>query len=166
MYHSFFIHSSVDGHLDYFHVLVAVQSPVVSSSLWLHGLQHTRLPCPSPSPGIYSNSCPLSSWCHPTISSSVVPFSSCLQSFPAWGSFPMSWLVASGGQTIGASASASVLKMNIQGWFLLGLTVPGTLKSLLQHYSSKALIFWHSSFFMAQLSHLYVTTGKTKALTI
>ena len=70
----------------------------VSDSLWLHGLQHTRLPCPSPSPGVYSDSCPLSQWCHPTISSSVIPFSSCLQSFPASGSFPMSWLFALGGQ--------------------------------------------------------------------
>ena len=79
-------------------------------------------PGPLPSPGVYSNSCPLTRWCHPTISSSVVPFSSCLQSFPASGSFPVSWLFMSGGQSIGASASASVLPMNIQGWFLLGLT--------------------------------------------
>ena len=87
-----------------------------------HGLQHARLPCPSPSPGACSNSCPLSQWCHPTISSSVVPFSSCLQSFPASGSFPMSWLFASGGQSIGALASASVLPVNIPDWFPLGLT--------------------------------------------
>ena len=83
-------------------------------------LQHARLPCTSPSPGACSNSCPLSQWCHPTISSSVVPFSSCLQSFPASGSFPMSQLFASGGQSIGASA-ASVLPMNIQAWFPLEL---------------------------------------------
>ena len=90
---------------------------VVSDSLWPHGLQHTRLPSPSPTPGAYLNSCPLSRWCHPTIPSSVVPFSSCLQSFPASGSFPVSEFFPSGGQSIGVSASASVLPKNIQGWF-------------------------------------------------
>ena len=95
---------------------------VVSNSLWLHGLQHNRFPCPSPCPGACSNSCPLSRWCHPAISSSVVPFSSCLQSFPAAGSFLISQHFKSGGQSIGVSALASVLPMNIQGWFLLGLT--------------------------------------------
>ena len=94
---------------------------VVSDSLWPHGLQHARLPCPSPSPRACSNSCPWSRWCHPTISSSAAPFSSCLQSFPASGSFLMSQLFASSGQSIGASAS--VLPMNIQDWFPLGLTV-------------------------------------------
>ena len=97
----------------------------VSDSLWPHGLQHNRLPCPSSTPGACSNSCPSSQWCHPTISSSVVPFSSCLQSFPASGSFPVSqkaWFFASGGQSIGASASASVLPMRFQVWFPLGLT--------------------------------------------
>ena len=89
---------------------------VVSDSLWPHGLQHARLPCPSPSPGVYSNSCPLSRCCHQTIPSSVVPFSSCLPSFSASGSFPVSWFFTSGGQSIGASTSASVLPMNIQGW--------------------------------------------------
>ena len=95
---------------------------VMSDSLWPHGLQHAKFPCPSPTPGVYSNSCPLSRWCHPTISSSVVPFSFCLQSFPASGSFPMSQLFASGGQSIGVSASTSVLPMNIQDWFPLGWT--------------------------------------------
>ena len=90
--------------------------------LWPHRLHRTRVPCPSSSPGVRSNSFPLSWWCHPTISSSVVPFSSCPQSFPASGSFLMSWLFASGGQSIGASASASVLPVNIQGWFPLGWT--------------------------------------------
>ena len=94
----------------------------VMSVLQPHGLQHARLPCPLPSPGVCSNSCPLSHWCHPTISSSVIPFSSCLQSFAASGSFPMSRLFTSGSQSIGVSASASVLPVNIQGWFLLGLT--------------------------------------------
>ena len=93
-----------------------------------HGLQHSRLPCPSPTPRAYSNSCPLSQWCHPTISSSVAPFSSCPQSFPASGSFPKSWLFASGGQSIGTLASGSVLPLNIQDSFPLGLT---TLISLL-----------------------------------
>ena len=89
----------------------------MSDSFWPHGLQHTRLPCPSPSPGVCSNSCPLSHWCHPTTSSSVTPFSSCPQSYPASGSFPMSQLFISGGQSTGASASASVLPVNIRGWF-------------------------------------------------
>ena len=95
---------------------------VMSDSLWCHGLQHVRLPCPSPTPRVYSNSCPLSWWCHPTISSSVTPFSSCLQSFSASGYFPMSQFFTSGGQSIGVSALASVLPMNIQDWFPLGLT--------------------------------------------
>ena len=86
------------------------------------GLQHARLPCPSLSPGVCLNSCPSSRWCHPTISPSVIPFSSCLQSFPASESFPVSQLLTSGGQNTEASASASVLPMNIQGWFPLGLT--------------------------------------------
>ena len=94
----------------------------MSDSLWPHGLQHIRLPCPSLSPGVCSNSCPLSRWCHPTISSSVIPVSSCLQCFPASGSFPMSGLFATGGESFRVSASASVLPMNIQGWFPLGLT--------------------------------------------
>ena len=142
----------------------------MSDSLQPHGLQHARPPCPSPTPGVYSNSCPLSRWCHPTPSSSVVPFSFCLQSFPASGSFPVSQFFESGGQSTGASASASVLPMNIQDWFPLGLTPLISLKSkglsrILQHRSSKASIFQHSAFFMVQLSHLYMTTGKTIALT-
>ena len=95
---------------------------VTSNSLQPHGLQHARPPCPSPTSRIYSNSCPVSRWCHPTISSSVVPLSFCLQSFPVSGYFPMSQLFASGGQNIGVSASAPVLPMNIQDWFPLGLT--------------------------------------------
>ena len=102
--------------------LLLFNHSIISNSLWSHGLQHTRLPCPSPSPRACSDSCPLSQWCHPTISSSIICFSSCPQSFPASGSFPVSWLFASGGQSIEASASVSVLPMNIQGWFLLGLT--------------------------------------------
>ena len=144
----------------------------MSDSLWPHELQHARPPCPSPTPRAYPNSCPLSRWCHPTISSSVIPFSSCLQSFPISGSFPMSQLFASGGQSTGASASASVLPMNIQDWFPLGsnfrldlIAVQGTLKSLLQHHSSKTSILWCSAFHIVQLSHPYMTTGKTIALT-
>ena len=103
----------------YFCCSVAQSCPTLCDP---HGLQHSRVPCPSPSPSVCSNSCPVSRWYHPTISSSVIPFSSCLQSFPTSGSFPMSWLFTSGGQHIGALASASVLLMNIQGWFPLGLT--------------------------------------------
>ena len=109
--------------------LLLLFSHYIVSTLRSCGLQHTRLPCLSPSPGVCSNSYPLSLWCHPTISFSVVPFSSCLQSFSASGSFTVSWLFASGGQSIGASASASVLPMNVQGWFPLGLTNLTSLQS-------------------------------------
>ena len=102
--------------------LVHFSRSVVSDSLRPQGLKNTRLPCPSPTPGACSNSCPSSRWCHPAISSSVVPFSCCPQSFPASGSFPVSQFFTSGGQSIGASVSASVLPINIQGWFPLGLT--------------------------------------------
>ena len=103
-------------------VSVQFSCSVVSDSLWPQGLQHARPPCLSPTPGVYSNSLPLSRWCHPTISSSVIPFSSCLQSFPASGSFQMSQFFTSGGQSTGVSASVSVLPMNIQDWFPLGWT--------------------------------------------
>ena len=107
----------------YIHICsVQFSHSVISDSLQPHGLQHARPPCPSSTPGVYSNSCPLSQWCHPTISSSVVPFSSCLQSFPASGSFPLSQFFASGGQSIEISALTSVLPMNIQDWFPLGWT--------------------------------------------
>ena len=110
--------------LNYFLTSCSVQfsCSVVSDSLWPHGLQHARPPCSSPTHRVYSNSCPLSQWCHPTISSSVVPFSSCPQSFPASGSFQMSQFFASGGKSIGVSASTSVLPMNTQDWFPLGWT--------------------------------------------
>ena len=100
------------------HSSVQFSCSVMSDSLRPHGLQHARPPCPSPAPRACSNSCPLSRWCHPTTSSSVVPFSSCLQCFPVSGSFPLSQVFASGGQSTGASASASVLPMNIQDWFI------------------------------------------------
>ena len=138
---------------------------VMSISLWPHGLQHTRPPCPSPALRVYS--CPLSRRCHPTVSSSVILFSSCPQSFPASGSFQVSQFFTSSGQSIGVSASASVLPMNTQDWSPLGWTgwislqlLQGSLKSLLQHHSSKASIIHHSAFFIVQLSHPYMTTGK------
>ena len=127
--------------------MFAVQLLVVSDSLRPHRLQHSRIPCPSLSPGVCSNFCPLSRSCHPTISSSVTPFSFCIQSFPASGSFLMSQLFASGGQSIGASAS--VLPMNIQGWFPLGLT---GLISLLSKGLSKVVsrtTVWKHQFFGA-----------------
>ena len=148
----------------------------MSDSLRPHGLQHARPPCLSTAPRVYSNSCPLSRWCHPAISSSVMSFSSRLQSFPASESFPMSRLFKSGGQSIGVSASTPVLPMNTQDWSLYDGLVgspysprtakvsPRTLKSLLQHHSSKASIL-HSAFFIVQLSHPYMTTGKTLVLT-
>ena len=138
---------------------VVAQMPVQFSSvaqscptLWPHGLQHARPPCPSPTRGVYSNSCPSSRWCHPTISSSVVPFSSCLQSFPASGSFPMSQLFISGGQRIGVSASASVLPVNIQDWFPLGWTGWISLQSKgLSRVFSNTIVQKHQ-FFSTQLS--------------
>ena len=144
---------------------------VISNSLWPHGLQHTRPPCLSPTPGVYWNSCPLSRWCYPTISSSVTPFSSWPQSFPASGSLPMSQLFASGGQqywsfsfSISPSNEYSGLISFRINWLDL-LAVQGTLKSLipdhslLQHHSLKALVLWHP-FFIVELSHPYMTTGK------
>ena len=132
----------------------SVSCSVVSNSLQPHGLQHARLPCPSPTPRVYSNSCPLSQWCHPAISSSVVPFSSCLQSFPASGSFPVSQLFASGGQSTGVSASASVILMNTQDWSPLGWTGWISLQS-----KGLSRIFFNTTvqkdqFFSAQLSLL------------
>ena len=125
---------------------------------------------PLPTPGACSNSCPLNQWSHPTILSSVIPFSSWLQSFPVLGSFPTSQFFASDVQSIGVSVSASVLdSMNIQDWFPLGLTAlislqSKTLKSLLQHHSSKASVLWCSAFIIVQFSRPYMTTGKTIAL--
>ena len=124
---------------------------VVSDSLRPHEPQHARPPCPSPTPGVYPNPCPLSRWCHPTTSSSVIPFSSCPQSFPASGSFPVSQLFASGGLSIGASASASVLSMNIQDWFRLELTSLILLSKGLSRVFSSTTI-WNHQFFDAQPS--------------
>ena len=145
---------------------------VMFNSLWPHGMQHARLPCPSPTPRVSSDLCPSSWWCHPTISLSVIPFSSCLQSFPASGCFPRS-------QFSHQVAKVSELQLQLQhqffseysglvsfkiDWFDL-LAVQGTLKSLLQQHNSKASILWHSAFFIVQLSHPYMTTGKTITLT-
>ena len=126
----------------------------MSDSLRPHGLQDARPPCPSPTPRVYSNSCTLSRWCHPTISSSVIPFSSCLQSFPASGSFQMSQLFASGGQSIGASAL--VLPMNIQGWFPLGLTGLNSLLSKGLSGVFSTITIWKQQFLMLSLFY-----GKT-----
>jgi len=144
---------------------------VLSDSFQPHESQHARPPCPSPTPGVHSDSHPLSRWCHPTISSSVFPFSSCPQSLPASESFPMSQLFTWGGQSTGVSALAFLPSKEIPGlisfrmdWLDL-LAVQGTLKSPLQHHSSKASILQRSAFFIVQLSHLYMTTGKIIALT-
>ena len=144
-------------------------SAVVSSSLQMHGLQHARLPCPSLYPGVCSNFCLLSQWCHPTISSSVAPFSSCPQSFPASGSFPMIQPFTSGGQSFGASASTSVLPMNIQDWFPLGLTGLIYLKSkeLSRVFSSTTI--WEDKSFSIQpslcsSSHFYTWLLKNSEL--
>jgi len=141
-------------------------------NLWPQGLQHARLPYPSPSPGAFSNSCPLSWWCHPTMSSFFTHFSSCPQSFPTSGSFPMIPLFASGGQIIGVSALASVVLINIQEWFPLGLI--GLISLLYKGLSRvfckttvrKHQFFSHSAFFMVQPSHPYMTNRIIIALTI
>ena len=141
----------------------------MSSSLWPYGLQHARLPCPSPTPEAYSNSCPSRWWCHPTISSSFVSFSSCLQSFPTSGCFQMTalhirwpkcWSFSFNISPSNEHPGTMSLRMD---WVDL-LAVQGTLKSLLQHDSSKASILRHSACFTVQLSHPYMTTGKTIAL--
>jgi len=148
------------------HSSVQSSGSVMSDSLRLHGLQHARLPCPSTTPRVYSNSWPLSWWCHPTTSSSVAPFFSRLQSFSASGSFQMSQFFASGGQSIGASASASVLSMNTQNWFPLGWTdwISLLSKRLSRVFSNttvqKHQLFSAQLFPMVQLSHQYMTNAK------
>ena len=131
---------------------VQFSGSVISNSLKPHELQHTRPPCPLPTPGVHPNPCPLNQWCHPTISSSVIPFSSCPQSFPASGSFQISQLFASGGQSIRVSASASFLPMNTQDWSLLGWTGWISLQSKgLSRFFSNTTVQKHQ-FFCAQLS--------------
>ena len=171
---SFIQHNYLEIHpfchmYQWFLTLYSVQSSlsVMSDSLWLHGLQHARPSCPSPTPGVYPNSCPLSWWCHPTIWSSAVPFSSCLQSFPASGSSnesvlhfrrPKYWTFSF---SMSLSNEYSGLISFKVDWFDL-LAVQETLRSLLQHHSLNTLILQCSACFMAQHSHPYMTTGKTK----
>ena len=143
---------------------------VMSDCLWHHGLQHARLPCPSPTPRAYSNTCPSHPWCHPIISSSVIHFSSHLQSFPASESssesvlrisLPKYWSFSF---SISSSYEYSGLISFRMDWLDL-LAIQGTLRNLLQHHNSKASILWHSAFFIVQLSHPHMTTGKIIALT-
>ena len=143
----------------------------MSDSFQPHELQHARPPCPSPTPRVHSNSHPSSQWCYPAISSSVIPFSSCPQSLLASESFPMNQLFVWGGQSTAVFSFSIIPSKEHPGlisfrmdWLDL-LAVQGTLKSLLQHHSSKASILWRSAFFTVQLSHPYMTTGKTIALT-
>ena len=165
--HSFFTHPvklSTSRH----HCPLAAKLCTTLGDPWL---RHTRFLCPPLSPRICSNSCPLSWWCHPTNSSSVAPFSSCPHCFPESGSFLVSQLFPSGSQSIGAPVSASVIPMNIQGWFPLELTGLISLKFrvlsiLLQHHNSKPSVLHCSAYFMIQLSHLYIITGKSIVLTI
>ena len=152
------IHVAISGIISFFlwlssiplciwvYMLLFFSHQVVSNSSWPHRLQHTRPPCPSPSPRVCPNSCPLHQWCHPAISSSVIPFCSHLQYFPSSGSFPMSQLFRSGGQSIGDSASASVLPKSIQGWFPLGFT--GLISLLSKGLSSKSLLQHNSYLFI------------------
>ena len=156
-YHIILLYKLVlDCHSILLHMVDSVQfssvTQVVSDSLQPHELQHARLPCPSPTSGVHPNLCPLSQWCHPTISSSLTRFSSCLQSFPESGSFQMSQLFTSGGHSIGVSASASVLPVNIQDWFPLGWTGWISLQSKgLSRIFSNTTVQKHQ-FFGAQLS--------------
>ena len=146
-------------------LLLLFSHSVVSDSLWPYGLQHARFPCPSPSPGVCSNSCPLSWWCLPTISSSIILFSSCLQSFPASGYFPVSQFFTLGSQSIGASAS--VLPVNTQGWFPLGLIRLISLQSKrLSRVFPSTTVQKHQFFGTQPSLWSYRTTGKTIALTI
>ena len=134
------------------YLLLLFSPQIISDFLWPHGLQHAWSSCPSISPRVCPSSCPLSGWCYPTVSSSTAPFSFCLQSFPASGSFPMSWVFASSGQSIGASTSASVFLTNIQGWFPLGLTglIPLQSKGPSRVFSS--ITNWKHQFFGTQPS--------------
>ena len=159
------------GSFPYNYSSVQFSHSVASDSLWPRGLQHAKPSCPSPAPSVYSNSCPLSQWCHPAISSSITPFSSCLQSFSASWFFPVSHFFQSGGQSIETSASASVLPMNIQTWFSLELTSWISLQSKGLSRAFASTTIWKHQFFSTRPSswsnsRLYMATGKTVALTI
>ena len=145
------LHSRCSLVIYYIHQFSSIA--VMFDSLWPHGREHAKPPCPSPTPRAYSNTCSSSQCCHPTISSSVVPFPSCLQSFPASGFFPMSQFFISGGQSIGVSASASVLPMNIQDWFPLGWTSWISLQS-----KRLSRVFSNTTDQFLALSLLYGTT--------
>ena len=151
--------------------MLSFSHSVVSDSLQTHGLQHPRLSCPLPTPRIYSHSCPLSQWWHPTISPLVILLSSCLQSFPASGSFLVSQFFTLCGQNIGVSTSASILPMNIQDWFPLGWTgwiflqSEGLSRAFSNTTAQKHQFFGTQFSSYSQLSHPYMTTGKTIALT-
>ena len=155
---------------DISHFLFSSVQSLSRVQLFVTPLQHTRPPCPSPTPGVHSDSCPSSQWCHPAISSSAFPFSSCLQSLSASESFPMSQLFAWGGQSTGVSALASVLPKKSQGWSpsewtgWISLQSKGPSRVFSNHHSSKASILQCSALFTVQLSHPYLTTGKTIAL--
>ena len=165
------IDKSIIDYSYYKTISVQFSHSVMSDSLWPHGLQHARLPCPLPTPGDYSNSCPSSRWCHPSISSSVIPFSSCLQSFPAPGSFLVSQFFTSGGQSIGVSAASSVFPVNIQDWFPLGWTGWISLQSkglsrVFNTTDQKHQFLWAQLFFfLVHISHPSMTSGKNIALT-
>ena len=152
--------------------LLLFSHQVVSYFLQPQGLQHARPPCTSPSPGVCPSSCPLNWWCHPTVSSSVALFSCYLQSLPASGPLPVSWLFSSGGQSMELQLQHQSFQWKYSGlisfgidWFDL-LAVQGTLKSLLQHHSSKASVLQNSVFLMVQFWHAYMTTGNTIAVTV
>ena len=165
-----YINWPLKSHLSLSYSVINSVHSAMSNSLQPHGLQYTRLPCPSPNPRVYKNSHPLIRWWHLNSSSSVVPFSSSLQSFPAAGSFSMSQFFTLGDQITGNDFSISpsnehsgLISFRIDGLDLLA--VQGTLKSLHQHHSSKTSVLWHSAFFVIQLSHPYMTTGKNRAWT-
>ena len=151
------IFTAITTHRDPF--IDPLSHSVVSNSLRSHGLKQARTPCPSLTPGAYTNSCPLSRWCHPTILSSFVPFSSCLQTFPASGSFPMRQFSPSGGQNIGVSASISSPSSEYSGLISFRMEwldlFAGTLKSLLQHHSWKAAILWNSALYSPTLISIH-----------
>ena len=167
------VHTRIGGSQNFSYILFFTNfqfsCSVMSDTSRPHGPQHARPPCPSPTPGVYSNSYPLNRWCHPTISCSVIPLSSHLQTFSASESFQMSQLFTSGDQRIGVSASTSVLPVNTQDWFPLGcigwISLQSKGPSIVFSNTTVQSILWCTAFFIVQLSHPNMTTGKTIALT-